>query len=360
MRAWFFLLLIPAVAVRVDAAPKASAAFVDTQKRFSIVPAAGWKPTPLPGDSGGMIFRKKIGGVPASLSVRLLPTKPGQTPAATLDAFDDLFQSEIGYNPGEDTETVIGGFPGTKRTLSVFASGDEKLIRAVELYVVHAFGFAHIIHFETVEKQRKKFARDLDRMLAGYRPLVGREIAAPLVGKWTNTGGGPDLTLDESGSFRMGPLAGGWQSDGGMIELRIPQGFERYRYDVSPKTLTLTSPNLGDKPQVFQRSGEQKFVDDKVVVAVGEGQELTREQLIGTWRTLDERGDVDKDGIVLQLAASGSVSFGPLSGRWRFQTGRLTVTSTSNVTITYAAGINQGDLVLSGGDLDNELTLQKQ
>ena len=104
-------------------------------------------------------------------------------------------------------------FTGARRTLSVFASGDRATVRGIELYVVHAFGYAHVLHFETLEKKRGSFSRDLDRMLASYVPLVGKDVAAPLAGLWINTGGGPDLTLEESGEFTMGPLNGGWRTD---------------------------------------------------------------------------------------------------------------------------------------------------
>jgi hypothetical protein len=49
-----------------------------------------------------------------------------------------------------------------------------------------------------------------------------------------------------------------------------------------------------------------------------------------------------------------------LSGRWRYSTGRLTITSTANVEVTYSASLNDGKLILGGGDLDKEITLVRE
>jgi hypothetical protein len=344
-----------AVLVGVLGAFAASAKpYVDTKKRFQLEPAAGWELAPIPGDTTGMNFKKKVDGVPGLFHVAVEALAPGQTPKQTLEKKEAPFKNEIGFNPGTDIPVDIGGFAGTRRSLSVFASGDRKTVRAVELYVVHAFGFAHVLHFETLEKQRGSFTRDIDRMLASYQPLVGKDIAAPLAGLWINTGGGPDLTLEESSEFHMGPLNGGWQSDGGKIVLKIAQGAETYRYVLNGDTLTLSSPNLGED-LVFRRSTTKRAA--KEAPKVRPPGPLTREELIGSWRVIDQAAT---EPLKLQLAPSGTVAFGPLSGSWRFSTGRLTITSTAGATITYAASMTDGKLVLSGGDLDQDATFERE
>jgi hypothetical protein len=335
------------------AAPKGP--YVDTKKRFEIALAGGWELAPMPGDTTGMNFRRVVAGVPALLHVKVMKTAPGQTVKQTVAGEDAAFKNEIGYNPGTDVPVSIGGQPGLRRSLSVYASGDRSTVRNVELYVLHAFGHAHVLHFETLEKSRSQFTRDVDRMLASYVPLAGRELVAPLGGVWLNTGGGPDLTLEDTGEFRMGPLNGGWQADGGQLVLQIPTGGERYRYALSGDTLTLSSPNLGGD-LVFRRSSSSKRPKELPKPPVRTGP-LQREELIGTWRVLDA---ASTESLKLQLAAAGSVAFGGLSGRWRYSTGRLTITSTQGTTITYAASMTDGRLVLSGGDLEREITLERE
>jgi hypothetical protein len=337
------------------AAPDKSGPYVDTKKRFELRLAGGWELAPLPGDTLGMNFRRIQNGVPASLHVMVEKAGPGQTVAQTLQKADAGFRTELGYNPGTDVPVTVGELQGIRRSLSVYASGDKNTVRAVELYVLHAFGFAHVLHFETLEKKRSAFTKDLDRMLASYVALAGRELVAPLSGLWINTGGGPDLTLEDSGEFHMGPLNGGWQADGGQMVLNIASGAERYRYQHSGDTLTLSSPNLGGD-LVFRRSttGIKKKAPEKAPPTRYGA--LRREELIGSWTVLDQ---ASTEVLKLRLASSGSVSFGPLSGRWRYSTGRLTITSTAGSTITYAASLTAGNLVLSGGDLESELVLER-
>ncbi len=331
-----------------------SGAYIDTKQRFEITPAAGWELAPLPGDALGMNFRKLSEGVPASLHVMVQKTAAGQTVKQTLNEAEQGFKSELGYNPGTDVPAQVGQGSGMRRTLSVYASGDRNTVRSIELYVVHAFGHAHILHFETLEKKRGAFTKDLDRMLASYVPMAGKDLVSPLGGSWINTGGGPDLTLDDNGAFSMGPLSGGWSADGGQLVLQIPSGAERYRYLHNGDTLTLSSPNLGGD-LVFRRSARSSR--PKETLKPERTGPLQREELIGTWNVLDQ---ASSEPLRMQLAASGSVSFGPLAGRWRYSTGRLTITSVQGATITYAASMTDGRLVLSGGDLDADLTLERQ
>lgn len=355
VRALSFLAVVAALfSLAVGAAPKGGP-YVDTKKRFEIAPAGGWELAPMPGDTTGMNFRRIVAGVPALLHVKVVKANAGQTLKQTLAVEDASFKNEIGYNPGTDVPVTIGGQQGLRRTLSVYASGDRSTVRGVELYVLHAFGHAHVLHFETLEKSRSQFTRDLDRMLASYVPLAGRDLVAPLGGLWINTGGGPDLTLEDTGEFRMGPLNGGWQADGGQLVLQIPTGGEKYRYVISGDTLTLSSPNLGGD-LVFRRSSSSKRAKELPRAPVRTGP-LQREELIGTWSVLEA---ASTEPLKLRLAAAGSVAFGGLSGRWRYSTGRLTITSTQSTTITYSASMTDGRLVLSGGDLDKELTLERE
>jgi hypothetical protein len=355
MRFQTTLAVISVLCALTFAAGVAAKPYEDTKKRFSIELEPGWQLAPLPGDTTGMVFRKKLDATPASLRVMVRLQKPDETTKTALDAFEEGFKTEIGYKPGGDVPASVGLMPAVRRTLTVYASGDKNTVRAIEVYALFAFGHVHLLHFETLEKKRGAFTRDLDRLLGSYKPLAGKGVYAPLAGTWINTGGGPDLVLEEDGHFKMGPLSGGYQADGAKLTLFVTQGAEAYRYVIDPKELVLTSPNLGGDLK-FRRSGAQrvKIDEDKKPVVTGP---LTREQLIGTWKVLDSEST---DPLVLHLAASGSVAFGGLAGSWRYSTGRLTIVSTANVTVTYSASLTEGRLVLGGGDLDKELTLERE
>ena len=356
--------LVIALAAASPSAPSASTSppsatcakndYDDTKHRFCVHLEGGWQLAPMPGDTAGMIFKKVIDGVPGILRVSVRDTKPGETPKQTLDDEEAGAKSELGYKAGSDTPVSIGLLPATRRTFSVFASGDAHTVRAIEVYALHAYGHVHVLHFETLERNRSGFTRDLDRMLASYQPVVGKGVYATLIGTWINLGGGPDLVLEEDGHFQLGPLKGGYHADGGQMVLTVAEGGELYRYALVDNSLTLSSANLGEDMK-FKRSGAQRIkVNDDRPKYTGP---LTREQLIGTWRVIDA---ASSDVTKLQLAPSGSVAFGGLSGQWRFSTGRLTITSTAGTTITYSASVNDGKLVLGGGDLDRELTLVRE
>lgn len=324
--------------------------YKDTRARFALEQPDGWQLAPLPGDTGGMVFRKVVDGVPGTLRVSVRVIRPGETTKMTLDEVEEAAKAELGYKPGGDLPTSVGLLPAMRRTFSVFASGDERTVRAIEVIALHAYGHVHILHFETLQEKRKAFTRDLDRMMASYQALVGKGVYATLVGTWINLGGGPELILEEDGRYQLGPLRGGYQADGGRLVLRVGADGEAYRYVLEGNQLTLNSPNLGEEMK-FKRSGAQRVkVDPGTVIATGP---LTREQLIGTWRVVD---NASTDVLKLQLGATGSVAFGGLSGRWRYSTGRLTITSVQNVEVTYSASMNDGKLVLGGGDLDRDLT----
>ena len=331
-----------------------SGPYVDTKKRFSVELPAGWQLAPMPGDTSGMRFTKNLDGVPAILQVSVRDVRPGETTKQTLDELEEGAKAELGYKGGGDVPASVGLLPAMRRTFSLFASGDARTVRAVEIYALHAYGHVHVLHFETLESKRSQLTRDVDRMLASYQALVGKGVYATLVGTWINLGGGPDLVLDEDGRFKMGPLNGGYQADGGHLVLTVTEGGESYRYVLVDNSLTLSSPNLGDDMK-FKRSGAQRVhADEGPKPSAGP---LTREQLIGSWRVVDA---ASTDVMHLKLAPTGSVSFGGLSGSWRYSTGRLTITSTANVTITYSASLTDGKLVLGGGDLDKELTLVRE
>jgi hypothetical protein len=191
-------------------------------------------------------------------------------------------------------------------------------------------------------------------MLSSYLPLAGKGTYATLVGTWINTGGGPDLVMDEDGRFQLGPLKGGYTADGGKLSICPGAQCEVYRYVLDGSGLTLSSPNLGDDMR-FRRSGAQRVhVDEEHAKKNGA---LTREDLIGTWRVIDA---ASTDVLRLQLAPTGSVAFGQLSGQWHYSTGRLTIRSNAGVEITYSASMNDGKLTLGGGDLDKDLTLLRE
>lgn len=352
--AWSLILALVGGAVLVPGAAGAKT-YTDTKKRFSVELPSGWSMAPVPGDTRGMRFKKTAGDRIAIVQVSVRSAEGGETAQQSLEAYTAPFRAEIGFREGADLPSSVGLLPASSRSFTVFASGDKRTVRSIDVHVLHAFGHVHTVHFETLESDRGRFARDLDRFLASYKPLVGRDVYGPLVARWRNLGEGPDLILDETDGFNLGPLEGTYLADGGRITLHVKDGKEWYRYQLSGNELTLKSANL-DEPSRYKRSGAARFALEEREKE--RARPLGRDELIGRWRALDVPGT---EPLVLHLASTGSVSFGDLGGQWWYQRGLVTIRSTSGRTVTYHVSRGKGGkLLLGGGDLDAEIQLERE
>lgn len=351
LRRSFALALLLSALGSTGAVAKGDRSYTDTKKRFALELPSGWRLHPTPGDTTGMTFRRDVDGAFALLRVMVRPATRDDSVERALEVATGPLRGEIGFRAGTDLPTSVGLLPARRRAVTVYASGDERTVRAIELIALVAFGHVHVLHFEHLDKERARFSRDLDRLTGSYQALAGRRLYGPLVGTWTSASGGPELMLSEDDRFRLGPLAGTFAADGGRLSLHVPEGTETYRYRVDGNLLVLTSPNL-EGPSEYRRSGSARFQPEKE--RPKKAKRLSSDDLIGRWRVLDGAGT---EPLVLQLAPSGAVSFGPLSGRWRFRRGRLTIQSTAGTSVTYHASLDGDRLVLGGGDLEKELRL---
>ncbi|MFZ9886497.1 MAG: hypothetical protein ACO3JL_03250 [Myxococcota bacterium] len=356
----FAIALLSSLLFTAPALTKDKSVYEDTKHRFSMRLPLGWRLHPMPGDTSGMMFRRDVDGAFALLHVGVRQQRPLESVTDSLEEATASLRAEIGFEQGKDRTTSVGLHPAMRRSVSVFASGDARTVRAIELYVLHAFGYVHTLHFEHVQDERTRFARDQDRLIGAYEPLAGRTLAGPLIGQWESTSGGAPLVMTEEGRFELGQLrdrlSGTWDTDGGRLTLHLPQGQERYQYQLDGTRLTLSSTNL-PSPMVYERTSSGRFLKSKNANGEAPRLQLSRATLQGKWRVLDA---ATTDPLMLHLAPSGAVSFGPLSGRWEFARGLLTITSTAGETMTYHASMDGPHLLLGGGDLDRELRLLRQ
>jgi hypothetical protein len=349
------LLTLVALLLGVSAlAQKDKSTYTDTKKRFALKLPLGWRLHPTPGDTRGMMFRKDADGAFALLHVGVRELRPRESLEDSLAEATLPLAAEIGFEKGSDVPTSVGLHAGKRRSITVFASGDRRTVRAVDLFVLHAFGHVHTLHFETLDKERGRFARDQDRLVASYEPKAGLALYGPLVGQWHNDEGSPPLSLSEDNRFVLGPLRGTFDADGGQLQLHVAQGTERYRYRLERNKLLLSSSNLEGVAE-YARTASPRFGQRPERQA--KAKPLLREELIGRWRVLDMPAT---EPLTLQLAPSGSVAFGPLSGRWQYRSGLLTITSTGGETVTYHVSLESGRLLLGGGDLERELRMVRE
>lgn len=336
---------------------RAAGAYTDTRHRFSLQLPEGWRLHPTPGDVQGMTFRRDVDQTFALLRVSVRAATADDTPERVLEQALSRLRGEIGFAAGSSVPTSVGLLPSRRASVTVHASGDARTVRAIDVIALVAFGHVHILHFEHLEKERARFGRDLERMTGSYQALVGKSRYAPLIATWERSDGGMRLVLGEDNHFRLAHLSGTYLADGGTLTLYLPEGQESYRYQQEGASLTLHSSNL-EAPMRFARSGAARFADARTQGARERGTRALRAgDLAGRWRALERAGT---EALVLQLAPSGSVTFGPLSGTWRFRRGLLTIRSIAGSQVTYTASLEGQHLVLGGGDLEQELRLERE
>ena len=335
--------------------------YVDTKKRFSVSLPNGWKLHPIPGDLHGMMFRRDKGEAFSLFKVTVRKREPKETLSSSAAKYLSNYKNEIGYRFGAEVPTTVGAFGALQQSFSVYARGNKRTVRSIDVYVVHGFSHVHYLHFEALAKYRKKFLRDTNQILSSYKFLIGSDIYGPLVAKWSSQDEGRGLYLSESGTFIMeadeygaGRLEGTYVADAARLQMHLADGYETYRYAVQGRKLLLSSPNL-DYPQVYLRSGAQIFGRVKKKKSPTE---LSRDEMIGRWRVVDVPGT---EPLYLILSPNGSVVFGPLSGGWRYKRGLLTIDATLGGEVTYhvSKSPNGETLFLGGGDLDQDLRLKR-
>lgn len=323
--------------------------FVDAKQRFSLRLPHGWELAPMPGDLHGMMFRRKIGEVPALFRAHVEKARDDDTLFLATDRLTRDFSQEIGYRKLTDLPTKVQGIDGLRRTHSVFLSGDRSVVRYAVDTVVLAFGYVHFLHFETTESSFASFKADLDSLLASYRPLVGRKVYQPLLGDWDLIGASQPLRLSLRSdlSYALGERRGHFRADGSRLTFISAEGRETFDYEAGQSSLVVRNDNLGG-PMAYRRAGNPE--PDLADVPVDKS---ARPTLVGRWKVVD-------DELELVLSPSGSVQFGPLSGHYRVKGALLTITSAAGVEMTYHTSLHAGRLTLSGGDLDRPLLLERE
>lgn len=347
-------LLLCAAAAHADGKP-----FKDSRDRFKLNLPPGWELTPQPGDTEGMVFRRKAGAVPGIVAVRVAAATAADSRSSVMDARCRSFERELGYDRLNDNDVKIGGMRALRRAHTVFLNGDSQLRRHSVDHVLLSFGHAHYIHFETAEGSYATFAKDLEAILASYQPVAGRKLYAQVLGSWRLAGSGDavELNLGEDQTFTLGKRSGLYRVDGLRLVLQEALGQETYRYTIAEDVLRLTSDNLAE-PLNFRRQGSGAAApanDDDARAQARRALKVTEQVLVGSWVVV-EGGDSHE----MVLSEGGAVRFGPMSGRYRLKGNLLTIESASGVAVTYHVSFDGKRLHLSGGDLDRPLVLERR
>ncbi|MBI5495564.1 MAG: hypothetical protein HY904_11120 [Deltaproteobacteria bacterium] len=353
--------ILLAAALLAAGTAHADKVYKDARDRFRLTLPTGWELTPMPGDTEGMVFRRRVGDVPGILSVKVAPATPSDTHTSVMDARTRSFQRELGYDRQTELEVKVANLKALRRTHTVFLNGDENIKRYAVDHVVFAYGYAHYVHFETADGHYPSFTKDLQALLASYQPLAGRKLYEPLIGRWQMVGGpagdGGALTLNADQFFQLGTRSGLWRADGKRLMLTEPLGTETFRYIVDDQVLTLQSDTLKEPVSYRRAAGGPKVAEDDDVARARANRALkmSQEQVVGSWMVVE-----GGDSFEMSLTESGAFRFGPMGGRYELKGNMLSVESNSGVRVTYYLTFDGKRLRMSGGDLDRPLVLERR
>ena len=335
-------------------------AFTDSRDRFKLQLPSGWSLAPQPGDTEGMVFRRKAGDVPGIVAVKVSRAAASDSHVSVMDKRCRAFQREIGFERLTEGEAMMGDLRALRRVHTVFLNGDDRLKRYSVDHVLMAYGYAHYIHFETANGSYKTFQRDLEQILQSYRPMAGKRLYARLIGGWRAVGGADASVLELRADqfFSQGSRTGTWRADGKRVTFTEALNSEQFRYLVDDDLLTLHSERMPE-PVSYQRvTGSQTvsmLSDEERAAQERREMKITRKLVVGTWVVV-EGGDAHE----LMLSEGGAMRFGPMSGRYTLRDNLVTIESVTGVRITYTLQFDGKRLKMTGGDLDRPLLLERR
>ena len=331
----------------------AAAPYNDTKDRFEIDLASGWRLAPVPLDGTGMVFKKDVDLSPGLLRVHVAPWEPGLSVRSQFQKLMEPFEAEIGFHEISRRVQNKGGWLRHHINFTMFANGDARVVRKAQLEMIVAYGSAYVIYFECLEKGWKYFSADLRLMQKSFKPKINRDTYAAVVGEWADVENGQSFILRKNNEFEMSHLKGIYTVDGGQMLLYLRDGQERFRYRLQQKKLYLSNSNL-TRPQTFKRIDLLRTKSTGSKKKEQKPKSVKRMDLYGKWRVVD--GSL-AEPLTLFLSPTGTMAFGPMHGRWKYDNFTLTLTSVSGTQRVYHLSLDGRRMRMSGGDLDNEIIL---
>ncbi len=331
----------------------AAAPYNDTKDRFEINLASGWRLAPVPLDGTGMVFKKEVDLSPGLLRVHVAPWEPGRSARTQFNKLMQPFEAEIGFHEISRRVQNKGGWLRHHINFTMFANGDARVVRKAQLEMIVAYGHAYVIYFECLDKGWKYFSSDLRVMQKSFKPKINSAIYDTVVGAWSDIENRQSLKLKKNNEFEMSHLKGIYTVDGGQMILFLKDGQERFRYQIKKNRLHLSNSNLS-QPQIFKRVDLLKTNSQATKKQVKQVKTVKRMDLYGKWRVVD--GSLSEP-LTLFLSPTGTMAFGPMHGRWKYEDFSLTLTSVNGTERVYHLSLDGRRMRMSGGDLEQEIIL---
>jgi len=233
----------------------APTAFEDTQQRFVIDLPAGWRFSPMPGDTAGAVFTAAVDGLGAVASVRVFAL---DQPVALAGAARDslvIVSREPNFRLLTEEPCTLGGLAGVRRRY-VHAVGDgSPRMKMVEDRLATYRQTIYLVRVEALAEAFAPFEADAVTLFASFRPrgVVPEPdspglIASPIIGRWALDGDATTIfELRSDGTFSLAGASGEFRLDGATLVTKAQgDGEEAFAFVVQGDRLTLSSPALGE------------------------------------------------------------------------------------------------------------------
>lgn len=230
-------------------------AYEDIHQRFTVDLPDQWQLAPMPGDTGGVTFRRTREGALALCTIRVSELKK-----MTLDLYVKKWLDGIaqlpGYKPIDSQSDKIAGSPAHRLKYGLAVDKEGKMRKTVEDRITLIGGVGYMIHTESLEQSYDSFAADFAHFAETFRP-AGQEVQPTqqtignlaVVGIWRmqddrNT----VLTLNPNGTMTMAGYTGLYRIDGPRLVMQLTGGTQEiFTWNIVGDTLTLVSPQLGEQ-----------------------------------------------------------------------------------------------------------------
>jgi hypothetical protein len=230
-------------------------AYEDIHQRFTIDLPNEWQLAPMPGDTGGVTFRRVRESALALCTVRISELKK-----MTLDVYVKRWIEGISQLPGykaiESQPDKVAGAPAQRVKYSLSVDKEGKLRKTVEDRITLIGGVGYMIHTESLDQSYDSFNADFAHFIETFKPAgqdakqANQQTVGNLavVGIWRmqddkNT----VLTLNPNGTMTMAAYTGLYRLDGPRLVMQLTGGTQEiFTWNVVGDTLTLVSPQLGE------------------------------------------------------------------------------------------------------------------
>lgn len=237
--------------------------YEDIHQRFTVDLPDQWQLAPMPGDTGGVTFRRTRDQALAIVSIRVTEVKKM--------SLDDFSKQVVAQTEKQKTYRRLAagidkmaGASAYRHRYALDVDEEGKVKKTCEDRMAVLKGIGYVIHSESLEANYDSFAVDFGMFVDTFRPAgmqgpsqqqATNKARMPVVGMWRMDADNTTvLQLNANGTMAMAGFAGMYRVEGDKLIMQISGGqTENFTWQLADDVLTLTSPSTGG-PITYKRS----------------------------------------------------------------------------------------------------------